>query len=88
VTGWYAELADGFVRRGAPLPSADGATAESFLDVVLPALDGCGDPDRVVRAEQLLWSGQYLGDVDQVRADLLEPAAQVDAARARKWWQL
>jgi MFS family permease len=89
VIGWYTELADGFARSGVPLPSADGATSgESFLDVVLPALDGCRDADRATRAEQLLWSGQYLGDVDQLRADLLEPAAQVDAARARKWWQL
>ena len=35
----------------------------SFLDVVLPAVERCGDPTRP-RAEQLLWSGQYLGDVD------------------------
>ena len=50
--------------------------------MVLPAVDSCGDPDRAARAEQLLWSGQYLGDVDQLRADLVEPAAQVGAARS------
>ncbi len=47
----------------------------------------CGNPDRAARAERLLWSGQYLGDVNRQRAELLEPAAQVRAARARPWWR-
>jgi uncharacterized membrane protein YccC len=87
VTGWYVALADGFVSGAAGLPPLDDAAAQaSFLDVVLPAVDRFGDPDGAARAEQLLWSGQYLGDVDRLRADLLEPAAQVGAARARAWW--
>jgi hypothetical protein len=88
VTDWYARLADGFARRDAPFPSVeDLGRAESFLDVVLPVVEGCGDSDRAARAEQLLWSGQYLGDVDQLRPHLLEPAAQVSTARSRPWWQ-
>ncbi|HEY8301091.1 MAG TPA: FUSC family protein [Jatrophihabitans sp.] len=85
---WYAELADTIAGRAHGLPDVDGAQhAGSFLDVVLPAVHGCGDADRVTRAEQLLWSGQYLGDVDRLRADLIEPAGQVAAAQAHPWWR-
>ncbi len=88
VTSWYAALADGFSGRDGPLPPLDDDRAQqSFLDVVLPAVDGCGDPDRAARAESLLWSGQYLGDVSQVRADLVDPAARLRAARLLPWWQ-
>jgi uncharacterized membrane protein YccC len=88
VTDWYAALADGFARRDAPFPRVDDpGRAESFLDVVLPVVEGCGDADRAARAEQLLWSGQYLGDVDQLRPHLLAPAAEVNASRARAWWK-
>jgi hypothetical protein len=90
VGGWYTALADDFTANGSvadALPDIDAPTSvDSFLDVVLPAIDGCGDPDRASRAEQLLWSGQYLGDVDRLRIDLREPADQVRAARARPWW--
>jgi hypothetical protein len=86
VASWYGALADGFVGSGGELPSID-ASDDSFLDVVLPAVDSCGEPERASRAEKLLWSGQYLGDVNKQRSDLLEPAAQVRAARARPWWR-
>jgi uncharacterized membrane protein YccC len=86
VTSWYSTLADGFdSSHPAVLPVV--SSDDSFLDVVLPAVEQCGDPDRAARAEQLLWSGQYLGDVNTLRADLIEPAAQVGAARARSWWR-
>ena len=85
---WYAELADVISARAATLPPLDGATnGASFLDVVLAAVHGCGDPDRARRAEPLLWSGQYLGDVDRLRADLATPAALVGSARRRGWWR-
>lgn len=85
---WYAELAETVAGRIPSPPDPDGrATGESFLDSVLPAVHGCGDPDRAARAEQLLWSGQYLGDVDQLRAELMEPAALIGAARTRPWWR-
>jgi uncharacterized membrane protein YccC len=87
VTSWYAALADGFAGVGATVPPPDDVDREPFLEVVLPAIDRCGDRDRASRAEQLLWSGQYLGDVDQLREDLLVPAEQVAAARARTWWR-
>jgi hypothetical protein len=35
----------------------------------------------------LLWSGQYLGDVDQLRPHLVDPAAAVAKVRSRPWWQ-
>jgi hypothetical protein len=71
------------------LPGADDDRDddESFLEVVLPEVERCGDRDRAVRAEQLLWSGQYLGDVNRQRAELLEPAEQVWAAQTRPWWR-
>ncbi|MGI8664620.1 MAG: hypothetical protein ACR2N4_01065 [Jatrophihabitans sp.] len=85
VTSWYAALADGFLDGQAPpQPQASG---ESFLQVVLPAVDRCGDAELAARAEQLLWSGQYLGDVTQLRSHLIEPAGQVVAAGARPWWR-
>jgi uncharacterized membrane protein YccC len=88
VTDWYTELASGIGgRNGAvPEPSA-GRSADSFVDVVLPAVEQCGDPDCADRAERLLWSGQYLGDVDQLRPHLVDPATVVAAARSRPWWQ-
>jgi len=85
VTSWYAALAAGF-ERDVALPPVR-ASQDSFLDVVLPAFDRCGDPDLAARAEQLLWSGQYLGDVNQLRAHLVEPAGQVAAARGASWWR-
>ncbi|WP_375474787.1 FUSC family protein [uncultured Jatrophihabitans sp.] len=88
VTDWYRALADGFARRDAPLPpGCEPAAAESFLDVVVPAVDGCGDPGQAVRAQQLLWSGQYLGDVDVLRPGLLALATEVRAAQAIPWWR-
>ncbi len=87
VAHWYQGLAAAFSHPGNPLPS-DGHTpgADSFLDVVLPVVDACDDGQRA-QAERLLWSGQYLGDVDQLRRDLLEPAAQVTAVQAHPWWR-
>jgi hypothetical protein len=80
---------DGRHAGGVTVPAADAPMdAESFLDVVLPAVHGCGDADRAVRAEQLLWSGQYLGDVDRLRDELVEPAKQVGVAGAHRWWRL
>jgi hypothetical protein len=86
VASWYASLAAAFARPGNPLPS-DGhsPTDASFLEVVLPVVETCDDGQRA-QAERLLWSGQYLGDVDRLRADLLEPARQIAAARSRPWW--
>ena len=89
VSEWYDELADTVSGRSDRLPVLDGTlTTESFLDVVLPAVRSCGDPDRAARAERLLWSGQYLGDVDQLRSELVEAAGHVGVARAHKWWRL
>jgi hypothetical protein len=87
VRSWYEQLAAALDRRPGPLPAAaDGGGAEPFLEVVLPAIERCGDGDRATYAETLLWSAQYVGDVDRQRRDLLEPASQVAAARARPWW--
>ena len=83
VASWYRALADSFAGRSAALPDVpDTAATESFLDVVLPAVQSCGDPERAAGAERVLWSGQYLGDVDRFRLELLAPAEQVRAARA------
>ena len=87
VTLWYSQLAGAFTRAAAALPSAPDGADESFLDVVLPAVHSCGDQERAARAEQVLWSGQYLGDVDRLRRDLLEPGRQVSEARALPWWR-
>jgi MFS family permease len=89
VTGWYGELADAFTvgRGAAPPPVPDGSDDASFLEVVLPAVERCGDESRAERAERLLWSGQYLGDVDRLRLDLTGPAAEVVAAQARPLWR-
>ena len=90
VTDWYATLARTFEGPGAAAhspsldPTPDGT---SFLEIVLPAVERCGHPDRAQRAERLLWAGQYVGDVDRLRQDLLEPATQIAAARARAWWR-
>ena len=87
VTGWYEALAAGFALRGTPLPAdGHGPDADSFLEVVLPVVETCDDGQRS-QAERLLWSGQYLGDVDALRPELLESAAQVSAARSRPWWE-
>jgi uncharacterized membrane protein YccC len=89
ITSWYADLADVLdgVRESAP-PVNDDSPGESFLDIVLPAVDRCGDPDRAARAERLLWSGQYVGDVRQVRPGLIAPANQVGIRRKMPWWHV
>ncbi len=85
VQGWFRELADIFRGAKRPVPQID-SPQDSFLDAVLPVIDRCGDPDRAAGAEQLLWAGQYLGDVDRFRQELVEPAGQVSAALAEPWW--
>ena len=89
ITSWYAELADVLdgVRDSAPAVT-DDSPDESFLDIVLPAVDRCGDPDRAARAERLLWSGQYVGDVSQVRPGLIAPANEIGIRRKVPWWHL
>jgi len=88
VSTWYAELGRSFADGHGDLPAAEAAgDGTSFLAVILPEVGRCGDPDGATHAEQLLWAGQYVGDVDQLRGYLLAPAAEVRAARARPWWQ-
>ncbi len=85
ITGWYAGLAAAF-EDGVAVPAVSAAEG-SFLEVVLPAVDRCGDPGLAERAERLLWSGQYLGDVDQLRAHLVPRAERLRAVRDRPWWR-
>jgi uncharacterized membrane protein YccC len=89
ITSWYVQLADVLdgVRESAPIVT-DDAPDESFLDIVLPAVDRCGDPDRAARAERLLWSGQYVGDVSRVRPSLIGPANQISIRRKMPWWHM
>jgi hypothetical protein len=89
ITSWYADLADVLdgVRDSAP-PVNDDSPGGSFLDIVLPAVDRCGDPDRAARSERLLWSGQYVGDVSRVRPSLIAPANQVSIRRKMPWWHM
>jgi uncharacterized membrane protein YccC len=87
VTSWYHELGDAMAGQVEALPAVEATSSEaSFLDVILPAVDRCGDPDRAVQAERLLWSGQYVGDVGVLRQDLVEPAGRIKSTRARPWW--
>lgn len=89
ITAWYEALGDVLGGPGAAVPPVEPEPPdESFLDVVLPAVDRCGDPDRAARAERVLWSGQYVGDVGQVRGDLVEPAALVHRVGDQPWWHL
>ena len=67
---WFNQLSGLFVGDQQPVPVIEPAST-SFLDVVLPAVDKCGDADRAAGAERLLWAGQYVGDVDRVRAELV-----------------
>ena len=88
VTSWYRDLGDALMRTGKDLPAlttADGD--ESFLDVVVPAVDKCGDESRAEQAERLLWSGQYIGDINQLRGELLGPAGQVRGMHRKPWWE-
>jgi uncharacterized membrane protein YccC len=88
LTTWYHSLGDVLMGENEPLPAVTtSSTGESFLEVVLPAVDRCGDQNRARLAERLLWSGQYLGDVNRLRADLVEPAADVRARWRQPWWR-
>jgi uncharacterized membrane protein YccC len=88
VSDWYGALGRSFVEPGQPLPGAAAAeTGESFLELVLPEVDRCPDAEAATHAEQLLWAGQYVGDVDQLRGYLVEPAGRVVDARRRPWWR-
>jgi uncharacterized membrane protein YccC len=88
VTGWYHALSDEVGGATTPLPPVEHLAADaSFLDVVLPAITSCGDPGRAAIAERLLWSGQYVGDVNRMREELVAPAAKVRQTRLRPFWQ-
>jgi uncharacterized membrane protein YccC len=89
VTQWYQRLAAALDRPSGELPPPGAApNDERLLEVVLPTIGGCGDTDRAARAERLLWTGQYVGDVDRLRDALVAPAAEVAAAGARRLWSL
>ncbi|HEY7174671.1 MAG TPA: FUSC family protein, partial [Micromonosporaceae bacterium] len=52
VASWYSALGNVISGESTQLPSLEPDVREpSFLDVVLPAVDRCGDPDRAARAE-------------------------------------
>ena len=83
VTAWYERLGEVLAGRSTMLPAVELATPnDSFLDVILPAVDG-GDMSRAEQAERLLWSGQYVGDVNRTRADLVD-AGRRDPHDARE----
>ena len=91
VASWYESLAGALSGAateippvGPPVRTGDGD--ESFLDVLIPSVRGCGDAQRARNAERLLWSAQYLGDVNLLRGELIEPAAEVRQARRRPLW--
>ncbi|HEY2983076.1 MAG TPA: FUSC family protein [Jatrophihabitantaceae bacterium] len=91
VTGWYQTLAgvlSGDATDVPPVgsPVRTGGDDESFLDVLIPSVRGCGDAQRARDAQRLLWSAQYLGDVNLLRGELVEPAAEVRTARRRPLW--
>ena len=90
VAGWYQTLAGvaGDATDVAPVgsPVGTGGEDQSFLDVLIPSVRGCGDAQRARHAERLLWSAQYLGDVNLLRGELVEPAAEVRMARRRSFW--
>ncbi|HEY2792147.1 MAG TPA: FUSC family protein [Micromonosporaceae bacterium] len=87
IADWYSTLGGVLGGTGSNLPAVDATTANaSFLDVVLPAIDDCGDSARAEVAERLLWSGQYVGDVNRLRGDLVGPAGQVQEVRSRSRW--
>jgi uncharacterized membrane protein YccC len=89
LTSWYVHLGDVLSGTSATVPSLNTSRSDvSFLDVVLPAVDKCGDEDRAVRAERLLWAGQYVGDVGAARSDLIRPAGLVRESRVKPWWHL
>jgi hypothetical protein len=76
------------MRTRNDLPAVAAADGDaSFIDVIVPAVDKCGDVARAEQAERLLWSGQYVGDINRLRADLVEPAAQVRTIQAKPWWE-
>ncbi|HKD97268.1 MAG TPA: FUSC family protein [Micromonosporaceae bacterium] len=88
VADWYRTLGDSLSRTGVDLPEVTPVPAgDSFLDAVVPAVDRCGDPDRAEQAERLLWSGQYIGDINRLRAELLTPTDQVHRTLLRPWWR-
>ncbi len=87
VTDWYRTLGDILAGGHGAVPAVEPASANaSFLDVVLPAINGCGDPTRAELAERLLWSGQYVGDVNRMRLDLVAPVMQLREVRNRASW--
>ncbi|HEY1486486.1 MAG TPA: FUSC family protein [Micromonosporaceae bacterium] len=87
ITDWYFTLGDILGGTEGELPAVETTTANaSFLDVVLPAIDGCGDPGRAMQAERLLWSGQYVGDVNRLRIELVKPTMKIRDARRRAAW--
>ena len=89
ITTWFGGLADVLAGARNTAPPVETEPSEaSFLDIVLPAVDRCGDPDRAARAERLLWSGQYVGDVSQVRSGLVAPANEIGMRRKIPWWHL
>ena len=76
-TGYvYTPLGDSSIKRR-------GYYADPFS----PEARAAQPEQRAARAEQVLWAGQYLGDVDRLRLDLLAPAGQVRAAQSRPWWR-
>ncbi len=87
ITDWYRTIGDILAGGHSAVPKVDSVAANgSFLDVILPAIHGCGDPTRADMAERLLWSGQYVGDVNRMRVELVNPVGMVREIRQRAAW--
>jgi uncharacterized membrane protein YccC len=88
LSSWYSALGEVLAGRSQSLPAVESAAPDdSFLDVLLPAVNRCHDSDRAEQAERLLWSGQYVGDLNRLRTDLVDPALAVRITRGKPWWR-
>ncbi len=89
VTSWYRDLGNALTNEGIEVPMWSSARVPqaSFVDVVIPAVDKGRDAQRATRAERLLWAGQYIGDINRLRGDLVDPAHQVRTVLDRPWWR-
>lgn len=84
---WYDDFGQCcLLRADVPaVPQLVPTVDDAFVDGLRRSV--ATDESSLARAEQLLWTAQYLHDLERLEGKLVAPAADLRAAAARSWWR-
>lgn len=90
VTAWYEQLADAVQRHDGGdgrFPAPARSESEQRILAALPRPAGADARVTAVRAQGLLWTGEYLDDLQDFQERLVEPLGQLLSEQDTPWWR-